>query len=481
MGTFRDGSVRVRAGDNIHTAVSVARECGILAGERVVRVVADGDRLYCESTRHGVSVGGRVSLDREYGSVADSGCGSWRSGDTRDTRDTRSTRDAESAQGEPQYKVVMTGDAWKVLRARPSALVGRVVARGAVFARMAPDQKQQLVQDYQALGYYVGMCGDGANDCGALRAAHAGVSLSAAESSVAAPFTAADVAGVARVLREGRAALATSFGVFKFMVAYSLTEFLSVAFLYYFDSNLTDFQFLFVDVALIVNFAFFFGLTEAHAGRLFPVPPLTSLLGLVPLASLVGQLLLIAVAQYLSYLALTAFPWYVRHTYEGDEANECWENYAIFTVSIFQYIIMAIVFSHGAPYRRSVVTNRRLMTSVLIMTAICVYITVSPAQWLSTFLELRMPKDTLLSYIVLALASFNFVLALFFERMIVEYLMERRQMIPKFLKERHVRKTPHLMIKRQLTDMDYLSCDSAISYDKETNGSVFDSNSGQNL
>ena len=37
--------------------------------------------------------------------------------------------------------------------------------------------------------YSVGMCGDGANDCEALKAAHSGISLSEAEASVAAPFT----------------------------------------------------------------------------------------------------------------------------------------------------------------------------------------------------------------------------------------------------------------------------------------------------
>ncbi|KPJ00656.1 putative cation-transporting ATPase 13A3 [Papilio xuthus] len=456
-------------GDNVHTAVSVAKECGVLqSGERVVHLVPHSDErgvtLYCESTLHGVPVGRKTSLEQVCSwRSEDSGRGSWRgSGSTGD-----SVPDVEAPLVMPNYKIVMTGDAWKILRERYASLVPRVVSRGAVFARMTADQKQQLIVEYQALGYYVGMCGDGANDCGALRAAHTGISLSELESSVAAPFTSSqpDVTCVTHVLREGRAALSTSFGVFKFMIAYSLTEFLSVAFLYYFDSNLTDFQYLFIDVALIVNFAFFFGMTEAHTGRLCKIPPLTSLLGFAPLVSLIGQMTLIAVIQYLSYLAMTQFPWYVRHTYEGDNANECWENYAIYTVSMFQYIILAIVFSHGAPYRRSVITNRHLMISVVIMTVVCAYLTISPAKWLSEFFQLKMPKDNLMGYIVLALASFNFVIALFFERVIVQFFMETKEVIPKCLKEKKIMKTPHLMIKRQLTDTDYLDCDSIIPTD----------------
>lgn len=71
---------------------------------------------------------------------------------------------------------------------------------------MSPFQKQDLIERLQGLNLTVGMCGDGANDCGALKAAdvsrnldenscHAwwrhkvGLSLSEAEASVAAPFT----------------------------------------------------------------------------------------------------------------------------------------------------------------------------------------------------------------------------------------------------------------------------------------------------
>lgn len=63
--------------------------------------------------------------------------------------------------------------------------------RACVFARMSPDNKRDLMQllgnglegapKAPHLGLHVGFCGDGANDCGALKAAHVGVSLCEAE------------------------------------------------------------------------------------------------------------------------------------------------------------------------------------------------------------------------------------------------------------------------------------------------------------
>jgi cation-transporting ATPase 13A2 len=67
------------------------------------------------------------------------------------------------------------------------------------------------------------MCGDGANDCAALKTADIGISLSEAEASIAAPFSSRilDISAVTILLREGKCALVTSFSMFKFIELYS--------------------------------------------------------------------------------------------------------------------------------------------------------------------------------------------------------------------------------------------------------------------
>jgi hypothetical protein len=46
-----------------------------------------------------------------------------------------------------------------------------IVNNCKVFARMAPEHKSQLVDEFNIMGHCTAFCGDGANDCGALRAA----------------------------------------------------------------------------------------------------------------------------------------------------------------------------------------------------------------------------------------------------------------------------------------------------------------------
>src|ERR1700753_21240 len=163
---------------------------------------------------------------------------------------------------------------------------------GQVFARMSPDEKHELVEKLQSIDYCCGFCGDGANDCGALKAADVGVSLSEAEASVAAPFTSHifDISCVPALIKEGRAALVTSFCCFKYMSLYSAIQFTSVSFLYASASNLGDFQFLFIDLALILPLAIFMGWTGPSPTlcRKRPTADLVSRKVLTPLLGLMA-------------------------------------------------------------------------------------------------------------------------------------------------------------------------------------------------
>ena len=87
----------------------------------------------------------------------------------------------------------------------------------SVYARCSPENKAQIVQSLQNESFTVLMCGDGANDCSALKVADVGISLSTEEASIAAPFTShkPDISCVIDILKEGKCALVSSLEVFK--------------------------------------------------------------------------------------------------------------------------------------------------------------------------------------------------------------------------------------------------------------------------
>ena len=141
-----------------------------------------------------------------------------------------------------------------------------MLLKAQIYARMSPDDKARLVESLQRVcKTEVGMCGDGANDCGALKTADVGLSLSEAEASIAAPFTSQiqDISAVVVLLREGRCALTTSFQCFKFIELYSMIQFISVTMLYAVGSCLSDFQFLYIDLFILVPLSIFMGYTHA--------------------------------------------------------------------------------------------------------------------------------------------------------------------------------------------------------------------------
>jgi len=264
---------------------------------------------------------------------------------------------------------------------------------------MSPDEKNEVVERLQSLGYTVLMCGDGANDCAALKAADVGLSLSEAEASVAAPFTSRtpDISCVLEVIKEGRAALVTSFSCFKYMALYSLIQFTTITLLYSFASSLGDFQFLYIDLFIIIPIAVTMGRTLPYP-EIHPKRPTASLVSKKVLSSIIGQTILTSSIQFWAFYWVRAQSWYEppvnnRPDEDGDKLQSTnYENTSLFLVSCFQYIMVALVFSIGPPYRKQMWSNGLYMASVVFIALINVWLLLAPPRSFITLFELmRMP------------------------------------------------------------------------------------------
>uniref|UniRef100_A0A3Q1BMN3 Polyamine-transporting ATPase 13A3 n=1 Tax=Amphiprion ocellaris TaxID=80972 RepID=A0A3Q1BMN3_AMPOC len=366
-------------GDNMLTAISVARDCGMIPPQDTV-IIAD-------------------AIPPHDGQAAKI---TWRYAD----KPTKTSRLEPKTQ--ELYHFAMNGKSFAVIAEHFPDMLQKLVLHGTVFARMAPDQKTQLIEALQGVDYFVGMCGDGANDCGALKRAHGGISLSELEASVASPFTSRtpNISCVPSLIREGRAALITSFCVFKFMALYSIIQYISVTLLYSILSNLGDFQFLFIDIAIILLIVFTMSLNPAWKELVSRRPP-SGLISGPLLFSVLTQILICLGFQTITFLWVRQQPWYTvwmpltdvcnltshinvsdHNDTEIDDHNiQNFENTSLFYVSCFQYLIVAIVFSKGKPFRQPSYKNWPFVVSAVSLYIFLLFIMFHPIESIDEFLE----------------------------------------------------------------------------------------------
>ncbi|KAF8444715.1 hypothetical protein L210DRAFT_3040504 [Boletus edulis BED1] len=322
------------------------------------------------------------------------------------------------------YSLVVTGDVFRwMINYAPLETLERMLVKTQVFARMSPDEKNEVVERLQAMGYTVLMCGDGANDCAALKAADVGISLSEAEASVAAPFTSniPDISCVIEVIKEGRAALVTSFSCFKYMALYSLIQFTTVTLLYSFASSLGDFQFLYIDLFVIIPVAVSMGWTLPFP-KLYTKRPTASLVSKKVLTSLLGQVVVTSGVQLFTFLWVRRQEWYTPppsvenpNSGEGVHLNATnYENTVLFLVSCFQYVLVAAVFSIGPPYRKPMWTNGWLMVSIITLSLLNLFLLLRPLKGLEPILEL-MPIPFSARVLLAIVVLVNVVVSLAFE------------------------------------------------------------------
>ncbi len=140
-------------GDNIMTALSVAQECHMIEeNEKIIIIEVDEKNE------------GLPKLIWKYAPTTH------QNETNNNTNSKEIISQSFNVPIEQKTHIAINGQTFKAIKEHYPNLLPKLAVHGTVFARMSPEQKQLLIENLQEVGYYVGMCGDGANDCGALKA-----------------------------------------------------------------------------------------------------------------------------------------------------------------------------------------------------------------------------------------------------------------------------------------------------------------------
>lgn len=383
-------------GDNILTAISVGRECELIR--------PSVERIYLPA--YNADVPNQLVWEDMN--------------DSLNKLDSVTLKPLDIRQGE-DYKLAISGDVFRYLltEVKNTQLIHTVLMKCDIFARMSPDEKHELVEQLQKIDYTVGFCGDGANDCGALKAADVGISLSEAEASVAAPFTSRvfEISCVLDVIKEGRSSLVTSFSCFKYMSLYSAIQFITITILYKRGTNLGDFQFLYIDMFLILPLAIFMSWSKPF-GTLCVKRPTANLVSPKILIPMICHISVILAFQIVLWLWVQNEPWYIKPIPAGDDDVKSSDNTVLFLFSNFQYILIAVVLSSGPPYRQSMHENYpfliNLVLAVLLSSSLFL---IDSESWFGDFMQLT-NLSTKFYVLILIFAALNLVAMVYGEEVI---------------------------------------------------------------
>eukprot|EP00873_Tetraselmis_striata_P045781 jgi/Tetstr1/466045/TSEL_010632.t1 len=261
-----------------------------------------------------------------------------------------------------ELELAVTGKAYEYLKDYGD--LDRLLFFIRCFARVTPANKIDVVKQFVERDLIVGMCGDGGNDCGALRVAHAGMALSDAEASVVSPFTSKSktCVNVVDLLREGKAALHTNLSSYKFLIMYGQLFSVWKLTAFYYGVLPSMLCYLMVDVIAVVGLTY--ALTCARpTAKLNPERPTSSLFSPTTLASVLGNLIINLAFYFGVNMWIPNLAGYMRWPSEVSNGGtwwvngDNWESTGIYWTIYFQFITSAYIFGFGAQYKQFVVKN----------------------------------------------------------------------------------------------------------------------------
>ncbi|XP_012635697.2 putative cation-transporting ATPase 13A5 [Microcebus murinus] len=418
-------------GDNLQTAITVAKNSEMIPqGSQVIIVEANEPEEFAPA-----SVTWRLVENQETGPGRN---------ETYINIGNSSVPDGRRGSC---YHFAMSGKSYQVIFQHFNSLLPKILVNGTIFARMSPGQKSSLVEEFQKLNYYVGMCGDGANDCGALKMAHVGISLSEQEASVASPFTSkiANIECVPHLIREGRAALVSSFGVFKYLTMYGIIQFISILLLYWQLQLFGNYQYLMQDIAITLMVCLTMSSTHAYP-KLAPYRPAGQLLSPPLLLSVFLNSCFSFIAHIFAFLYVKQQPWYC----EVYKYSECFlvnqsnlsinvslernwtgnatlipgsilsfETTTLWPITTINLITVAFIFSKGKPFRKPIYTNYLFSFLLLSALGLTIFILFSDFQDIYRGMEF-IPTITSWRVLILVVAFIQFCVAFFVEDAVLQ-------------------------------------------------------------
>ncbi|XP_013881454.1 probable cation-transporting ATPase 13A3 isoform X2 [Austrofundulus limnaeus] len=191
-------------------------------------------------------------------------------------------------------------------------------------------------------------------------------------------------------------------------------------------SNLGDFQFLFIDLVIILIIAFTMSLNAAWKELVWRRPP-SSLISGPLLFSVLTQILTCLAFQVLAFSLVQKQSWYETWTPQSNACNSSrpgfyrslnvsmsvdhknirnYENTSLFYVSSFQYLVVAIVFSKGRPFRQPRYKNWPFMVSCAGLYSFLLFIMLYPVPAIDRFLEIVcVPHDWRVTLLIIVAAN----------------------------------------------------------------------------
>lgn len=376
---LKQGNIRtaIISGDHILTALYIARESGML------------------HPQSRILLGNSITDDGEINFV-DEGT------NERYTDMNNSQLLSVLMKRNSNIELALLGSVWDYLWEMDKVKATNIAHFIRVIGRCSPHTKVTIVDAFNRDGFITLMCGDGGNDCGALKTAHVGVALSDAEASVVAPFTSLDktITSVVDVLKEGRCALASAFSSYKYMIMYGQIETLNQMICAWFSVTFSEWCWVFMDGFWVITMAFTLPYADV-AKTLAPTRPTSSILGPHTLASVLGVLAINFCFVVLALGLLYKQDFYQCRKWDSitiadvTAIGDNYESSVVFLVSGYQYMTSAMAFNFGYKYRAGWIYNWRFLFFVMTWTIIHFTVILYPSS-LSCYFRVNCENDNVL-------------------------------------------------------------------------------------